>query len=141
MYLIDTVVLSELRKSRRDENVVAWFARQRPADLFISVVSIGEIERGIARQREANPPFAAALAAWLDKMLSLYSERILPIDLQAARRWGLLSAVIGNESADLMIAATALEHGLTVVTRNATDFEAAGVPLLDPFRSKPRRES
>jgi len=134
MYLIDTVVLSELRKSRRDPAVVAWFERQRTTDLFVSVVSIAEIERGIVRQRKNDPTFAAALASWLDKVLTLYGERILAFDLQAARRWGVLSAVIGNESADLMIAATALEHGLTVVTRNASDFEPTGVPVLDPFK-------
>ncbi len=139
MYLIDTVVLSELRKSQRDARLVAWFEQQRTADLFVSVISIGEIERGIARQRATTPAFAAALAAWLDKLLVLYSERILPFDLQSARRWGLLSAALGNESADLMIAATALEHGLTVVTRHVTDFEPAGVPLLDPFKPRERR--
>src|SRR2546422_7898291 len=118
MYLIDTVVLSELRKTHRDPGLTTWFEQQRATDLFVSLISIGEIERGIVRQRATNAGFAAALASWLDKLLALYSERILPFDLQSARRWGLLSAVLGNESADLMIAATGLEHGLTVVTRN-----------------------
>jgi len=133
MYLVDTVVLSELRKTRRNAALIAWFERQRTADLFISVISIGEIERGIARQRGSNPDFAAALASWLDKLLSIYGDRILGFDLEAARRWGSLSAALGNEGADLMIAATALQHGLTVVTRNIREFEAAGVPVLDPF--------
>ncbi len=140
MYLIDTVVLSELRQAQRDATLVAWFEQQRAADLFVSVISIGEIERGIARQRATDPGFAAALATWLDKVLTLYGERVLTFDLQTARRWGLLSAALGNESADLMIAATALEHGLTVVTRNVTDFEPAGVPVLDPFKPRPRRK-
>lgn len=139
MYLIDTVVLSELRKPQRDPGLKAWFERQRTANLFVSVISIGEIERGIARQRAANPGFAAALASWLDKLLALYGDRILPFDLQAARRWGLLSAAVGNESADLMIAATGLEHGLTVVTRNASDLEPTGVSVLDPFQRRARR--
>jgi predicted nucleic acid-binding protein len=139
MYLIDTMVLSELRKSRRDAGLVDWFGRQRTADLFISVITIGEIERGIVRQRENNPTFAAALAAWLDKLLALYGERVLDFDLQAARHWGELSAALGNESADLMIAATALGHGLTVVTRNAGDFEPAGVRVLNPFSSRPSK--
>jgi toxin FitB len=73
--------------------------------------------------------------------LALYGERILPFDLQTARRWGALSAALGNRSADLMIAATALEHGLTVVTRNVSDFEPTGVPVLDPFIRQPRRKS
>jgi toxin FitB len=78
MYLIDTVTLSELRRRRRDTRLVAWFERQRTADLFVSVISIGEIERGIAAQRASNPGFAAALARWLDTVLALYGERILP---------------------------------------------------------------
>jgi predicted nucleic acid-binding protein len=140
MYLIDTFVLSELRKAQRDAGLVAWFEQQRTTDLFVSVISIGEIERGIARQHATNPGFATLLAAWLDKLLALYGERVLPFDLQMARRWGLLSAALGNESVDLMIAATALERGLTVVTRNVTDFEPAGVPVLDPFKPRPRRK-
>jgi len=134
MFLIDTVTLSELRRRERNQHVVAWFKRQRTADLFLSVISIGEIERGIARQRAIDPGFAGSLAAWLDRVLTLYGDRVLPFDLQTARRWGALSAALGNNSADLMIAATALERGLTVVTRNIADFEAAGVAVLDPFR-------
>jgi toxin FitB len=132
MYLIDTVTISELR-ARRDPVVSAWFQRQRTTDLFVSVVTIGEIERGIRRLRANNPSFADSLAAWLDGVLAIYGERILPFDIQAARRWGALSAALGNESADLMIAATALERGLTVVTRNTSDFEPTGVAVLNPF--------
>jgi predicted nucleic acid-binding protein len=141
MFLIDTVTISELRRRQRDAVVTAWFGRQRATDLFLSVISIGEIERGIARQRARDPGFAGALAAWLDGLLALYGEQILPFDLQTARRWGALSAALGNRSADLMIAATALEHGLTVVTRNVSDFEPAGVAVLDPFSRQPSRKS
>ena len=141
MFLIDTVTLSELRRRHRDPVVVAWFERQRTSDLFISVVSIGEIERGIARQRVIDSAFADALATWLDRVLDLYGERVLPFDLRAARRWGALSAALGNDSADLMIAATALEHGLTVVTRNVSDFEPAGVAVLDQFKRRISRKS
>lgn len=137
MFLIDTVILSELRRRERDPKVVAWFERQRTTELFLSVISIGEIERGIARQRVTDPAFADALAAWLDRVLTLYGERVVPFDLRAARRWGALSAAIGNDGADLMIAATALEHGLTVVTRNVSDFAPAGVPVLNPFSPRP----
>jgi toxin FitB len=136
MYLIDTVTISELR-ARRDPVVSAWFQRQRTTDLFVSVVTIGEIERGIRRLRANNPSFADSLAAWLDGVLAIYGERILPFDIQAARRWGALSAALGNESADLMIAATALERGLTVVTRNTSDFEPTGVAVLNPFSRGP----
>jgi predicted nucleic acid-binding protein len=115
--------------------------RQRTTDLFLSVISIGEIERGIARQRATKPGFADALAAWLDRVLTLYRERVLPFDLRTARRWGALTAALGNDSADLMIAAAALEHGLTVVTRNVTDFEPTGVAVLDPFGRRSSRKS
>jgi len=137
MFLIDTVTLSELRRRERDPMVVKWFERQRTSDLFLSVISIGEIERGIARQRATDPGFAGALAEWLDRILSLYADRIVPFDLRAARRWGALSATLGNESVDLMIAATALENGFTVVTRNVSDFEPTGVTVLDPFSRRP----
>jgi toxin FitB len=133
MFLVDSDVLSALSKRRRNANVEAWIARQRTGDLYISVVSIGEIERGIALQRHKNPDFAVALAVWLDRILAAYGNRILPFDLASARRWGQLSAALGNDGADLQIAATALEHGLTVVTRNRSDFESTGVSVLDPF--------
>jgi predicted nucleic acid-binding protein len=141
MFLIDTVTLSELRRRQRDPMVVAWFERQRTTDLFLSVISIGEIERRIARQRAIDSGFADALAVWLDRVLILYGERVVPFDLPAARRWGALSAALGNDSADLMIAATALENGLTVVTRNVSDFELTGVAVLDPFSRRPKRNS
>ncbi len=133
MFLIDTVVLSELRKRERNPGVENWISSQRSADLYLSALSIGEIERGIAQQQRKDPKFAELLLTWLDKVLMLYEERILPIDLPTCRRWGRLSAAIGHDSADLLIAATALEHGLTVVTRNVRHFEPTGVPVFNPF--------
>lgn len=133
MYLLDTDVLSELRRRERNPHVVAWIGAQRVSDLYLSAITIGEVERGIARQEATNPEFASALAQWLDRLLTLYSDRVLGIDRPTARRWGRLSARIGNETADLLIAATALEHGLTVVTRNVRHFEPTGVPIIDPF--------
>ena len=138
MYLLDTVVLSELRKGppRRNPHVVSWLASVSPDDLFISAISIGEIERGIERQRSADPAFATALAEWLDVVLRNYGERILPLGVDIARRWGRLSALIGNNGIDLAIAATALEHGLVIATRNVSDFAATGAALLDPFEPR-----
>jgi predicted nucleic acid-binding protein len=127
------MVLSELRRRTRDPGVVGWISRQRQEDLWLSVVSIGEIERGIARQRTTDPAFAADLAAWLDRLLLLHSERLLAVDLRVARRWGQLSAALGHDSADLLIAATALEHGLTVVTRHLRHFVPTGVATLNPW--------
>ena len=133
MYLLDTDVISELRRRRRNRNVVAWISNVSAADLFLSVVTIGEIELGIARQRVRNPSFAKHLADWLEVTLRAYEERILPLTVGIARRWGRLAAQLGNRQLDLAIAATALEHGLTVVTRNVSDFEPTGVTVLDPF--------
>ena len=132
MFLIDTDILSALRKRQRNPHVVQWMLDQRMADMYLSVVTLGEIERGITQQRHRDPTFARVLADWLDNVLALYHTRILDVDLPTARRWGRLSATLGHEGADLLIAATALEHGLTVVTRNVRDFQPTGVPVLDP---------
>lgn len=133
MFLLDTVVLSELRKRGRNPGLVAWIADRPTADLFVSVVTIGEIQRGIVLHQGKDADFAALLANWLDRVLTVYAERILPFDLGAARRWGRLSAELGHDSADLMIAATGLEHGLAVVTRNLRYFQPTGVAALNPF--------
>ena len=136
MFLLDTDVLSALRKRKRHPEIVQWVQKQRSADLYLSVVTVGEIERGIERQRRRDPVHAQALASWLDRVLALYGERILAVDLPAARRWGRLSGFLGHEGADLLIAATALEHGLTVVTRNARHFEPTEVAVLDPSSTR-----
>lgn len=142
MFLLDTVVLSELRKPapQRDQNLVKWIREVPSSDLFISVVTIGEIERGLERQRQHNPTFAQALASWLEVVLRTYEGRILLVDIAIARRWGRLSHQIGNKGLDLAIAATALEHGLTVVTRNVSDFVPTGVAVLNPFVARPQRK-
>jgi predicted nucleic acid-binding protein len=139
MYLFDTDVLSELRRPERDAHVVAWVELVPPVDLFISTVTIFEIEAGIERQRRNDPPFAQKLEIWLDESLRLYRDRILPLSVIIARRWGRLSAQIGNKNLDGAIAATALEHGLTVVTRNVTHYERTGVPIVNPFEARARR--
>ena len=141
MFLLDTVVISELRKPlrQRNRNLVNWIKAVSSRDLFISVVTIGEIERGIEQQQRLNSEFAASLTAWLDVVLRTYEGRILPVDIAVARRWGRLSQQIGNRGLDLAIAATALENGLSVVTRNVADFERTGVSVLDPFSSRTRR--
>lgn len=133
MYLLDTMVLSELRKRIRDPGVVRWLHGRTADELFLSVVTIGEIERGIGRQRGKDPAFAEALASWLDRTIEFHGDRVLPVDTRIARRWGSLSARLGHDGADLLIAATGLEHGLTVVTRNVRHFEPTGVAVVDPF--------
>jgi predicted nucleic acid-binding protein len=138
MYLLDTDVLSELRKRKRDVNVTAWIGRVAPADLFLSSVTVFEIEYGIERQRRDDPAFAQNLANWLDTTLRLYGERILPLTINVARRWGRLAAQIGNRNLDLAIAAIALEHGLAVATRNVAHYEMTGVAVVNPFEMTKR---
>jgi predicted nucleic acid-binding protein len=137
MFLLDTVVISELRKPARQRNrgVVHWIGNVPSQDLFLSVVTVGEIERGIERQRQVNPPFAENLATWLDMRMRTHEGRILPIGVAVARRWGRLSHRIGNKGLDLAIAATALEHGMTVATRNVSHFAATGVAVVNPFEA------
>ena len=132
MYLVDTDVLSLLRRPERNPDIGRWISGQRTTDLYMSVVSVAEIERGIARQRRRDAPFANLLAAWLDTVLSLYGNRILPVDASTARRWGRLSGDLGHDGTDLLIAAAAIEHGLTVVTCNVRHFAPTGVPVVDP---------
>ena len=139
MYLLDTDILSEVRKRKRDANVVAWIELVAPGDLFLSAVTVFEIERGIEQRRRDDPAFAHDLAEWLDATLRLYGDRVLPLTINIARRWGRLSAQVGNKNLDLAIAATALEHGLTVVSRNVAHFAPTGVATANPFEAKTRR--
>jgi toxin FitB len=132
MYLLDTNVLSVLRRPDRAPDVVRWVARQNEAEVFLSVLTLGEIERGIAQQEVANPAFAADLRSWIDHTAVVFADRILPFDAAAARVWGKLSAQLGNARTDVQIAATAIVHRATVVTGDAA-FAAMGVRVENPF--------
>jgi toxin FitB len=130
MYLLDTVVLPELRKRRRNTHLVArleWAAEQ---DLFVSVVTIAEIERGIERQRHLDPTSAEELDAWLGIVLRVHADHILP---GHGSSLGPAHRPITDHDMDLAIAATALERGLTVMTRNVADFRPTGIMVVDPF--------
>lgn len=133
MYLLDTNVISAVRRPDRAPQVAAWLSGKSEQDLFLSVVTIGEIERGIGQQEGRNPAFAGDLRAWLDRTVLLFSDRLLPFDAEDARIWGRLSAEIGSAGADLMIAATALRNKATVVTGNVADFAPTGVMIENPF--------
>jgi toxin FitB len=133
MYLLDTVIVSELRKTRPSSHVVAWLASVEKHRLCLSVVTIGEIERGVEKRRAAEPEFANALTGWLETLLSVYGENVLAVTPNIARRWGVLSAKLDHEGADLLIAATAFEHNLTVATRNVKHFKPTGVSIINPF--------
>lgn len=132
-FLLDTVVLSDLRKARPSARVVHWIKAQRAQSLFVSVVTLGEIERGIESKRKADAAFAAELERWLEALIRLYDDHVLPVSPDVARLWGRLSAKLGNDSVDLLIAATALTHGLTVVSRNVKHFVPTGVEVVNPF--------
>lgn len=133
MYLLDTNVISAVRRPDRAPRVAAWLADKAEADLFLSVITLGEIERGICQQQPRDPGFAADLRAWLDRTMRVFGDRILAFGAEDARIWGRLSQQIGHPGADLMIAATALRHGAVVVTGNAADFAPTGVALENPF--------
>jgi toxin FitB len=136
-FLLDTVVVSEARKSRANNNVAQWFSTLSDDDVRVSIATLYEIRRGIALAERKDPPFAALLARWLGEMSTAYAERLIPVDARIAVRWGALSGAIGYPGADLIIAATAIEHNLVVATRNTSDFLPAGVPVLNPFEPNP----
>jgi predicted nucleic acid-binding protein len=139
MYLLDTDVVSELRKRKCSPAVARWFDKVPDSELYLSVITITEIEKGIERQRTLDPQFANQLIAWLEHTLRAFGERLLPLTVNVARRWGRLATQVGNTELDLAIAATALEHGLTVVTGNTKHFQRTGVKLLNPFHASSRK--
>ncbi|MGY4721435.1 PIN domain-containing protein [Naumannella huperziae] len=135
-YLLDTNVLSELRKPERtaDPRVRAWVAARKPSHLFLSVITVLEIEIGIARLERKDRRQAQAIRAWLDEeVLDSFSGRLLPIDLAVARRTAHLHVPDPSPERDALIGATAIEHDLAVVTRNVSDFEGVGVAVIDPW--------
>jgi predicted nucleic acid-binding protein len=134
MWLLDTMVISELRKRTPDHYVVSWLSSAHENSLFLSVVTISEIQRGIALQRSKDAPFAERLSYWLDELMRNYGDRVLPVTPEIACRWGELSACAGHDGADVIIAATALQHGLSVVTRNERHFAPYSVPVFNPYR-------
>lgn len=133
-YLLDTNVVSELRKRRGDPAVKQWVAKQSVADLAISVVTVIEIETGILRKGRTDPDQAQILTRWLEQnVLTGFADRIVPLDLAAARRVASLHVPDQAPQHDALIAGTALARGLTVVTCNTRDFERAGVEYLNPW--------
>mgnify|MGYP000737131690 CR=1 FL=1 len=133
-YLLDTMVISELRKKNTNKNVAKWLQHIPTDKLYLSAITIGEIENGITRQERINPDFAHNLKAWLETLLQQYAENILPFSTPVARRWGRLCSELGRADADLMIAATALEHRMVVVTRNEKHFSPTHVETVNPYK-------
>jgi predicted nucleic acid-binding protein len=133
MYLLDTNVISALRRPDRAPGVAAWLRGKAEQELYLSVITLGEIARGIRLQEARDPAFARDLQTWLDRTVLVFADRLVPFEAEDARIWGRLSAEIGHDGADLMIAATALRHGATVVTGNVSDFTPTGVRVENPF--------
>ena len=137
-WLVDTNVLSELRKGdRANGGVRAWFADAREDELFTSVLVLGEVRRGIESIRRRDQTAALALEQWLARLTTTFSDHVLPIDAHVADRWGVLNVPDPIPTVDGLLAATALVHDLTLVTRNTRDVERTGVRLLDPTVATP----
>jgi predicted nucleic acid-binding protein len=134
MYLLDTNVLSELRKrSRCHPNVAAWIQPIASTELYVSVLALGEIRKGIELIAKRDATAAAKLETWLGGLYTSYGDRILDVTPVVAEEWGRMNAIRPLSAADGLIAATAKVHDLTLVTRNVKDLHEVGVRLLNPF--------
>jgi toxin FitB len=132
-FLLDTNVISEIRRGR-DPRVRAWVTEVKDVDLHLSVLTLGEIRKGIELLHGRDPAQAQAFARWLAELHTRFADRILSIDARIAEEWGRLNAAKPRNTVDSLIAATARLRGLTVVTRNTGDFEGCDVQLLNPWQ-------
>jgi predicted nucleic acid-binding protein len=133
-FLIDTSILFELQKGEAaDVGVKIWYAKCSPNKLYLSVLAVGEIRQGIERLRLRDPRQAEQVDQNLTALLLAMHGRILPITESVVQQWGLINAIDPLYAIDSLLAATALEHGLTLVTRNATDIQRSGATCLNPF--------
>jgi predicted nucleic acid-binding protein len=132
-WLLDTNIVSELRKGERaNPGLRAWFAETDEDSLYTSVLVVGEVRRGIESIRRRDVPSALALEHWLAGLTDGFADRILPVDQAVAEQWGRLNVPDPVPTVDGLLAATALVHGLTLVTRNTRDVDRTGVQVLDP---------
>ncbi len=136
---MDTNVVSETRKAeagRANRNVVAWMSAAPKATLYLSVITIMELEMGILSINRRDPQQAAILRGWLEtRVLQAFADRLLPVTLAVAKQCARLHVPDPQPERDAMIAATALVHGMTVVTRNVADFKPSGIPVLNPWEA------
>ena len=134
MYLLDTNVVSELRRRDRcDENVASWYDSISDDELFLSVLTLGEIRKGIALVQDRDPLQAEALGHWLTRVKQSYEGRILPIDADISDAWGQMHYIRNAPVVDGLLVATAMVHNLRLVTRNIQHVQGLGASLLDPF--------
>ena len=132
-FLLDTNVVSETRRKTPDPNVLRWLATADPADLFVSVMTLGEIAKGVAMRTGQNRAQATALERWLTAIRTKYANQIIAVDPDIAEAWGRLAAKRTLPVVDGLLAATALVRGMTLVTRNERDIADLGVPVLNPW--------
>jgi predicted nucleic acid-binding protein len=136
MFLLDTSVVSELRRRQADPSVVAWARSVALPSLFLSAITIEEIEIGVMLAERRDPKQGAVLRAWLEtQVLTSFADRILPVDVTVARCSAVFHVPDPRPIRDGLIAATALVHGLAVATRNTADFDPTGVPTVNPWLS------
>ena len=135
MYLLDTNVLSEARRPAGDPGVKAWLASVRGSELYLSVLVLGEIRRGVELLRRRDAAQATVFDEWLTQLHRAYADRLIPITPAIAEEWGRLNVPDPLPVIDGLLAATAKVARLTLVTRNTADLARSGVPLLNPFRS------
>lgn len=133
-YLVDTNVISEIRKANRcNPGVAAWYATVVDEDLCVSVLVLGEIRKGLELLRARDPDQARTLESWLDAVTVAFGERALPVEVAIVNEWGRMNAIRPIPVIDGLLAATAKVHGLTLVTRNETDVSGLGATVLNPF--------
>lgn len=135
-YLLDTNVLSEIRKGsqRAQPEVYQWWQGVKDQELFMSVMTLGEIRKGIDRLGARDVAQTLAMERWLDEVKRTFRERLIDVSLAVAERWGKLQAIRSLPEVDALLAASVLEFDLTLVTRNEADFEGLGIRILNPFR-------
>jgi predicted nucleic acid-binding protein len=131
MYLVDTNVLSEARRGRPEAR--DWLRSVDPDQIFLSVVTLGEIMKGIRQKARSDAAAASALNRWLEQLRLEHARRILPINDEIALEWGRIAALQPRAMADALIAATAIVHRMILVTRNVADFQNPGVEIIDPW--------
>jgi len=132
-FLLDTNVVSELYKARKNVKITDWIDSQAQDDLFLSVLTLGELRRGALMLRDRDPLRSTNLLSWIDDLETIYRNRVLPVTLNVAMRWGDISTDRSRPFIDTYLAATAIEHGLVLVTKNVKDIRDTSVDYVNPF--------